>query len=300
MAKIAADLDEALALRREAGARGRVAPRVIAAGRGWDVADVLCTHGPCDRPFEERHQQVLIALVAAGAFEYRSVPGMGLMTPGSVMLGNAGECFECGHRHRAGDRCVAFRFTPECFEQIAEDAGLRRGRATFRTARLAPSRALAPFVAAASAGVSARACVAWDELAFSLAAAVLRETTEQRVQAGNSVPAAALEHVMQVLRLIDESPDGDTSVDGLARHAGLSPYHFLRTFERVTGTTPHQYILRARLRAAVERLVDEPAKVIDIALDCGFDDVSNFNRAFRNEFGLSPRAYRARMGSRGS
>jgi AraC-like DNA-binding protein len=45
---------------------------------------------------------------------------------------------------------------------------------------------------------------------------------------------------------------------------------FLRTFQQLTGLTPHQFVL-------------------DIALDCGFGDVSNFNRAFRNEFGENPR-----------
>jgi len=51
----------------------------------------------------------------------------------------------------------------------------------------------------------------------------------------------------------------------------------------------------ARLREAAVRLVAEPGTVLDIALDCGFGDVSNFNRAFRTEFGMSPRAYRAHM-----
>jgi len=50
--------------------------------------------------------------------------------------------------------------------------------------------------------------------------------------------------------------------------------------------------VRARLRKAALRLAAEPAKVIDIAFDSGFGDVSNFNRSFRAEFGVSPRAYR--------
>ena len=58
--------------------------------------------------------------------------------------------------------------------------------------------------------------------------------------------------------------------------------------------TPHQFVLRARLREAATRLATGPGKVLDIALDCGFGDVSNFNRAFRNEFGVSPRAYRSK------
>jgi AraC-like DNA-binding protein len=78
----------------------------------------------------------------------------------------------------------------------------------------------------------------------------------------------------------------------LARAAGLSRYHFLRTFDYLTGVTPHQYVLRARLREAAVSLAAEPGSVIDIALDCGFGDVSNFNRAFRTEFGVSPSEYR--------
>ena len=57
----------------------------------------MCTAGPRDRTFEEQHARVNIAIVAGGTFQYRSRAGRELMTPGSVLLGNPGECFECGH-----------------------------------------------------------------------------------------------------------------------------------------------------------------------------------------------------------
>jgi len=79
----------------------------------------------------------------------------------------------------------------------------------------------------------------------------------------------------------------------MAREARLSPYQFLRVFERVTGATPHQYVRRLHLRAAATRLAATPDRILDIALDSGFGDVSNFNRAFRYEFGMSPRAFRS-------
>lgn len=56
--------------------------------------------------------------------------------------------------------------------------------------------------------------------------------------------------------------------------------------------TPHQYVRRARLRLAGTRLLVERDRIIDIALDSGFADVSNFNRAFRVDSGVSPRRYR--------
>jgi transcriptional regulator GlxA family with amidase domain len=98
--------------------------------------------------------------------------------------------------------------------------------------------------------------------------------------------------VTRAIRAIDERPDADHKLAGLARESRLSAYHFLRTFEQCTGVTPHQYVLRARLRQAATLLVTESRKVIDVALDSGFGDVSNFNRAFRTEFGMSPRSYR--------
>jgi AraC-like DNA-binding protein len=297
LAKIALDLHKALALRARDAAAGGTQARIVARGHGWTVADVLCTCGPGDREFEERHGAFCIALVAAGAFEYRSETGGALMTPGAVMLGNAGECFECGHRHGAGDRCIAFRYAPECFERLFAEAGGSGRAPSFDAARIEPTRVLAPFVAAASTGVTAAARfagLAWEELALALAVRVVRLVGHPTPSDSKPVPRAVLARVVDTVRWIDEAPDTQLDLARLAEHAGLSPYHFLRIFERATGVTPHQYILRGRLRAAAQQLADAGGKIVDAALDCGFADLSNFNRAFRAEFGVTPRAYRKR------
>ena len=82
------------------------------------------------------------------------------------------------------------------------------------------------------------------------------------------------------------------AIPDLARRSGISPYHFVRVFRSVTGATPHQWLLRARLRSAAQQLAATRARVTDIALDVGFEDLSNFVRSFRAEFGVSPRQYR--------
>jgi transcriptional regulator GlxA family with amidase domain len=92
--------------------------------------------------------------------------------------------------------------------------------------------------------------------------------------------------------MIDNEPELPHDLSSLARTARLNRWHLLRTFEAITGTTPHQYLLRVRLRRAAVRLRTESEKIVDIALGCGFGDVSNFNRNFRAEFGVSPRTYR--------
>lgn len=294
MAEIAIALAEALSRRREGGEPGRTVPRVIARGRGWTVADVVCTCGPSDRPYEERHAGYSIAIVLAGSFQYRSMEGHALMTPGSLMLGNQGQCFECGHEHREGDRCVAFWYGAEQFERLVADSG-QRVPAHFPVPRLPPLRALAPLVAAAAVGVAGTAEISWEELGVRLAAHTIRLATGVPADP-RGLPRNAEARVSGAVRTIDDDPHEQLTLETLATESGLSPYHFLRTFERLTGVTPHQYVLRARLRKAALRLADGAERITDVAFDCGFGDISNFNRAFRGEFGVSPRAFRLSLG----
>jgi AraC family transcriptional regulator len=300
---IAADLQQALAQRALEGAVGRTLARPLAGGDGWTVADVLCTHGPRDRPYEEQHGGVCVAMVVAGTFGYRCAAGGALLTPGALMLGNTGTCFECGHRHGAGDRCLAFHYAPAYFERLAADAGVTAGALGFRHARIPPLRSLTPLIARACAGVAQTGATdhpsvsAWNELAVELAAATL-QTAGALTQPARAESAAAWSRVAQTLHLIDDAPQEDHTLGSLARAAGLSDFYFLRTFQRVTGVTPHQYLLRARLRAAALQVAEDTAKIVDIALACGFNDLSNFNHAFRQEFDVSPRAWRSR--SRGA
>src|SRR3546814_8058367 len=78
----------------------------------------------------------------------------------------------------------------------------------------------------------------------------------------------------------------------MAREADRSAFHFLRLFVRVLGVTPHQYLLRARLRRAARLLLEDTRPIIDVAYDAGFNDVSNFVRSFRRAAGVPPRRFR--------
>ena len=287
MAKIALKLEQALEQRAQSGSPGRLAASVLAQGDGWTVRDVVCTSGPHDRAFEEQHGGVAIAVVVAGSFQYRSNGGGNLMTPGAVLLGNPGQYFECRHQHAAGDRCISFQYDADYFATLADG-----DKAYFPTLGIPACRALSAVAAKACAGLSGSVEARWEELSIALAGQTLELSGAAPARVGD-LPAGAVARVTRVVRRIEHHADQNLTVPGLAREAGLSPYHFLRLFESLTGLTPHQYLMRTRLRDAAVRLVEEPGKILDIAFDCGFQDVSNFNRAFRAEFGVSPRAYRA-------
>jgi AraC family transcriptional regulator len=277
-----------------------LATRVLASGNGCNVRDVICRAGPCDRPFEEQHSNFCIAVVVNGSFQYRSGAGCELMFPGSLLLGNAGQYFECGHEHGVGDRCISFAYEPQHLESLAVQAELPIRKPSFSALRLPPMREMSGLIARARALLaqadrSPRAGeqpTIWHEIGAELAVRAL-ELTTGRNSNHRSLPAAE-GRVTRVVRLIDSRPAAKHDLASLAQEARLSPYHFLRVFQRLTGLTPHQYVLRARLRHAAARLLLEPVRVLEIALDCGFQDVSNFNHSFRAEFGLCPRSFRAR------
>ena len=214
------------------------------------------------------------------------------MTPGSLLLGNDGESFECSHEYGSGDRCLSFSYAPEYFEGIAADAGVRGRAPIFTARRVPPLRELSPVIARAISTLAASPRVSWEEIGLDLALRAIQLTRAIPRDSG-SAPAGAVARVTQLLRRIEGEPDAELTLAGMARDARLSHWHFLRTFERLSGVTPHQYLLRARLRLAAARLAADPDRVIDIALACGFGDVSTFNRAFRAEFGVTPRIWRA-------
>jgi AraC-like DNA-binding protein len=73
----------------------------------------------------------------------------------------------------------------------------------------------------------------------------------------------------------------------------MSKFHFLRTFKRASGMTPHQYILGRRLRAAAVELRATQKPIARVALDQGFGDLSTFNQSFRRVMGVTPTAFRS-------
>src|SRR5262249_18015533 len=91
---------------------------------------------------------------------------------------------------------------------------------------------------------------------------------------------------------LDANAHEPLDLETTAREAGLSPFHFLRMFSRTIGVTPHQYLVRARLRRAARLLADRDRAITDVALDVGFGDLSNFVRTFHRAAGVSPRGFR--------
>jgi AraC-like DNA-binding protein len=268
--------------------------RILASGAGWHVADVVCAAGAGDRPFEEEHRWFCVAAVTNGTFRYRGRQGTTMLTPGALLLGNAGACYECGHEHGAGDRCLSFQFEPDYFERIV--AGMPGARRlAFDAPRLPPSLALSPLLAQAEASREGAETGAFEELGVRIVgAAVTASLGGPPPRKGPS--ARDQKRVALAMRHIEARSASPLSLAGLTAEAATSPYHFLRVFRAVAGMTPHQYLLRTRLHRAAVALKTSDTAISTIALEAGFEDLSTFNRRFRSVMGASPGAFRAAAG----
>ena len=264
--------------------------RMLVRGEEWCVGDYVCHAGPQDRPFEERHETVTIAAVLAGRFCYRSDSGRALLYPGAFLLGNAGSCFECGHEHGTGDRCIAFHFAPDFFAEIAA-AATGSSRFRFAAAMLPATRALTR--PAAEIEALAQGPAAAEDAAVRLAESVLAATAGGAASAAAPSPREA-RRIAAALRRIEEHAEEPLALADLAAAAGMSKYHFLRCFRRIAGVTPYELLLATRLRRAALRLGATHLPVTTIAFEAGFGDLSTFNARFRRLFGVPPGAWRAR------
>jgi len=83
----------------------------------------------------------------------------------------------------------------------------------------------------------------------------------------------------------------DLTAEALARIAGFSPYHYSRIFNAYVGTPVMEYIRCRRMAYAVVELA-QGKRIIDIALDYGFETHNGFGKAFRKIYGCSPEKYR--------
>src|SRR3546814_13700301 len=91
---------------------------------------------------------------------------------------------------------------------------------------------------------------------------------------------------------MEETQDQPHSLDALAALACMSKYHFLRSFRRITGSTPYDWLLSLRLRRAAVRLRESTDGIAAIAYDAGFGALSTFNARFKDVFGKTPGEWR--------
>jgi AraC family transcriptional regulator len=280
----------ALPERRHGSAVGALNVTVTRQGNEARLSDVACSLARCDKPFPEQHENAwTIALVRRGMFQYRAgaTNRRHLLRPGWLLFGLPCASFECSHDHDGGDDCTSLALS----ERTLNDASSAAGVDVNKLLRAAPALPPLPRVAALLERTRRRAGSDVDEVGCLVAEAVVAHACGRAISAVTHHPSQA-SRVHEAMERIESACRDPLCLTELASDAGFSTFHFVRVFRHVTGTTPHQYLLGARLRLAARLLLDTQRSVTEIAYHVGFQDMSNFMRTFRRVVGQTPRDYR--------
>lgn len=99
--------------------------------------------------------------------------------------------------------------------------------------------------------------------------------------------------ISEAIKYIDENISETLSVEMIAERFAFSPYYFHRLFTVIVGKSMIAYVRGRRVAYACKMLNETEKKVLDIALDCGFDSAQSFSRTFKAVTGMSPLEYRS-------
>lgn len=136
----------------------------------------------------------------------------------------------------------------------------------------------------------------WREACFFLVGELwlrVRRLAETNDAAGSPVSAEAPGLVKRCCDYVVEHLDGDLSLARVSEFAGISPEHLTRLFAAELGIPFHRYVRGVRIHQARSYLRDWPDRsILEISLEVGFQSASHFSRAFREQTGMTPSAYR--------
>jgi AraC-like DNA-binding protein len=263
-----------------------MASRTIAESDGIIVYDYCCEAGPGDRPFAELHDNFSVAYVRKGSFGYQARGRAFELVAGSLLIGHPGHEYICTHDHHVcGDECLSVQLTAD----MAETTGVKPR--SWQSGGLPPLAELVVLGELAQAAAEGRSDIGLDEVGLLLVARCAAVISDQS-QKATKAAARDRRRAVETASWMDANSHDPISLESASEEAGLSPFHFLRLFRDVLGVTPHQYLVRARLRRAAGLLADEERSITDIALEVGFADLSNFVRTFHRAAGVSPTSFR--------
>jgi len=249
------------------------------------VTEFRCTAVPGDRPFAEQYAAHSISYVRKGSFGCHCRGRFHELVAGSILVGHPGDEYTCTHDHVCGDECLSFFLHTELVETIGDQ------RAVWQVGSVPPLPELMVLGELAQTAADGSSDVGLDEFGHLLVGRFV-ETVSGHSPKPMTASLKDRRRAVETALLIDSHSQEEIDLEAAARQAGISPFHFLLLFSDVLGVTPHQYLLRSRLRHAARRLADDDSPITEIAYDVGFGDLSNFVRTFRRAAGTSPKKFR--------
>ena len=250
------------------------------------VAEYFCTTAPHERPFVEQHASWSISYVRRGSFGCVCRGRQFELVPGAVLIGRPADEFMCTDEHHlGGDECLAFFLEAPLVDEMGGDPRV------WRSGALPPLADVIALGELADSAVRHQSGPRVDEFGILLSMKVVAHLGGNVRRLAPPRPADR-RRALESAHWIDAHAGEAIDLSMMASRANLSVYHYLRVFTAVLGVTPHQHLLRCRLRRAAQLLATTDLAVTAVAQEVGFADLSNFVRTFRRAARIAPQQYR--------
>lgn len=234
------------------------------------------------------HDSYGVGVVERGAQRSASGRGMVEATAGDTITVNPGEVHDGAPLGGASRAWRMLYLRPDIVCAAARDIFEGSPREEFH-APVLEDRRISHLVASALAALldTDAAPLGRDERLLLLFAALLREKALPK-------EGAATGAVARIRRRLDDDPASAVTLDDLVEDCGIGRFRLVRDFARITGLTPHAYLLQRRTELA-RRLITTGTPLAMAAVAAGFADQSHMSRNFTRRYGYTPGAYRTAL-----
>ncbi len=251
------------------------------------------------------HDELEFFKVTGGSFRFQIASRYYEVSQGDILFINSGELHSAMAEQNGDYSFRAIVFSPDMLKGPSDDKVLLEYLSPLLSGRLTVQRVFHPDTVPGK-----QVQELFDQLyqlldekpaAYEIALkANLYLLLSELVQTGNGITGlkesiretAAADSIKKAIRFLQENYASNITVDVLAGYSSMSSGHFCRMFKKYTMKTPIEYLNCCRVSKAAVLLESTNRKILDIALECGFNSLSYFIHVFRENTGCSPSEYR--------
>lgn len=265
----------------------------------YQIKDFKCHCDVCSVSQPEYNTSLCISFIRKGFFGYHTFRRKDEVHAGRVLISKPGYEHIATHIDSQPDITTVFEFTEEFFKKIQEqykEASWFLKNNDIHSLLLQSSPELDYLHNRITRKVTKERAsgLQIDEMVIDLLERVIHILTNTKAVPviADSLKQFHLGTVENARAYILENFTHNISLQQLAKHCLVSPFHFSRIFKTIMNVSPHQYLSEVRLNHAKVLLSTTVQSITDIAFTCGFNSVEHFATAYRYRFHTSPSKFR--------
>jgi len=266
----------------------------------YEICDFKCLCNECTKSKTEYNEHLSLCITRLGNFYYNAFRGSLDTYTGSVLISKPGYDYTVTHPGEIPDECTIIIFKKIFYEDIAGQLQLNAhwffSNKDIQSLLLKTSPQLEQlhYSLLQAARHRSPGKLEMDSIVMEILEDVLSRFTNYEMP--EALPARLKKHhlvtIEKAKQYLSEKLSKNISLEELAKHCCISPFHFSRIYKTFTGYSVYQYLQLMRLKHA-EMLLGTALPVADIAFQSGFNSIDYFSAAFKKQYKLSPSAFRA-------